>query len=943
MTRGGRDDRRPPAAPAAPGRPDVPPASSAPDTPRAMPTPSDALAPSGRPLLGPPDEAPFDPSGRALVSALLRELDGWTVERAPGRQWLALPLPSQGGVIEVPLQRPPGVGRVAAGLARWRDASGASEPLPAAAMIGRLAREPAVAAALGLSEGPGLDRFVARVRASAANLDAAVEARRGDLDALFTGPLGFLAAEQGLLLGHSVHPAPRLREGLGAGDERHVPELRGSAPLCPWAVRRDHLYVGGGDEALPLLAELCAADPAWAEQAAALGPDFVLLPLHPLQHRALLVEPSLAAGLRRGDLRPLGPLGRPWSATSSLRTVFADGAPFMLKQSLPVRLTNSRRTLSLAELERGLVLGRVLADPAAPPWRHPQFHILREPAYFGLRGDDGGAGPSVSFLALRENPLRADQPAEMLATLLQDDPRSGRSRLALRLEQAAARLGARPVALAERWFLAFLRVVLAPIVAAQAEHGLLLSAHQQNLVIGLADDGVTPVEAWFRDAQGTAYTELALRRHGERVPGVAQALFRSPMAERVWAYSVVINGVFNTIASLAMIPGLDQGLLLEHLRACLHELRAQGPADPRGLDYLLDSPTLWTKANARCFAGGVDEVSLADPLTIYRELPNPLHRPPVALTPPTSGRAADFAADDARIDLEPLDDRRYAGRVDGHPFTLDLADGRATLTWAEPTPARDLVADRLFTGRPGLRHLVHVHEDSREVVAREAFYQRPLWHHRGEAPPPVTERTRTGAIDHPRRVDDGPALLYRRHCAAIDRTFSLHRFDPAEDLDLFCAWMNDPVVAEFWEQAWPRARLAEYIEQRLADPHTIPAIGRFDGRPFAYYEIYWAREDRLGPYYHAGDFDRGFHMAIGDPEVRHRRWGRQWFLSMAHYLFLDDPRTQRLVGEPRVDQARVRAWATSTPWEEWGEVHFPHKTAVLMVLTRERFFATFEG
>src|SRR5690606_3527569 len=138
--------------------------------------------------------------------------------------------------------------------------------------------------------------------------------------------------------------------------------------------------------------------------------------------------------------------------------------------------------------------------------------------------------------------------------------------------------------------------------------------------------GVEPRAAWFRDAQGTAYTRLAVRRFGERLPGIEAARFSSPLAERVWAYSVVINGVFNVIASLAMIPGVAQSLLLEQLRACLLGLRARGPADPRAIDYLLTSRSLWTKANVRCFAGGVDEVALADPLTIYTPMSNPLWR-----------------------------------------------------------------------------------------------------------------------------------------------------------------------------------------------------------------------------------------------------------------------------------------------------------------------------
>src|SRR5690606_19681373 len=112
---------------------------------------------------------------------------------------------------------------------------------------------------------------------------------------------------------------------------------------------------------------------------------------------------------------------------------------------------------------------------------------------------------------------------------------------------------------------------------AQAEFGLLLSAHQQNLILGFEADGelagVEPRAAWFRDAQGTAYTRLAVRRFGERLPGIEAARFSSPLAERVWAYSVVINGVFNVIASLAMIPGVSQSALLEQLRATLASQR----------------------------------------------------------------------------------------------------------------------------------------------------------------------------------------------------------------------------------------------------------------------------------------------------------------------------------------------------------------------------------
>ncbi|PRP92612.1 N(2)-citryl-N(6)-acetyl-N(6)-hydroxylysine synthase [Enhygromyxa salina] len=920
----------------------------------------DARTHSGPPRrLGDHPAPGFDGSVQALLSALIREFEGWSVRESAGRHELELPLPSQAGVVVVALREPIGVGRIAAGPARWRDLEGELHPLPITELIARLVAEPELAQAIGLDgrDPAAGDRLVARVRASASNLERVLDARAADIEHLLREPLGFVEAEQGLLLGHSVHPAPRLRERLDAShDGRFVPELGGRTQLELWAVARERVFMGGGPEAATRLDELIASDPSWSARAGELGEDFVLLPLHPVQGRALARDPELAQLREREQLRALGPSGRPWAPTSSLRTLHADAAPWMLKASLPIRLTNSLRTLAPAELERGVLLGRVLdeTEASALERRHPSFRILREPAYFGLDDGAGGPGPSVSFIALRENPFAAEVPVETLATLVQDHPRSGRSRLALRLEHAASRCASTTaVELGQRWFASFLARVLVPIIEAQAEFGLLLSAHQQNLVLGFAANGelagLEPRTAWFRDAQGTAYTTLALRRFGERLPGLAAASFAAPLAERVWAYSVVINGVFNVIASLAMIPGLTQSALVEQLRATLETQRERGLADPSALDYLLDAPQLWTKANLRCFAAGISEVSLPDPQLIYRALQNPLARA-ASPGPELAGahRIANYADPDARITWQtPTRSSWRRARLDldgqAHDFELRDAGPRAELRWIGPptTRSRALILDHLFATRAGLAHVV----DGDRVVLRETFYQRPgPWHHRNDRPPPPElGRTTTAGIEHPRRPPAPAGLLYRRYCASIDRSFSLRHFDPERDLDRFCRWMNDPVVARFWDQAWPPEQLRDYIDARLADPHVIPAIGAFDSQDFAYYEIYWAKEDRLGPHYVAEDYDRGFHMAVGEPELRHRGWGRQWFLAMAHFLFLDEPRTQRLVGEPRVDQAMVRGWSKSTAWDEWGEVQFPHKRAALMVMTRERFFASLGG
>jgi N2-citryl-N6-acetyl-N6-hydroxylysine synthase len=304
-------------------------------------------------------------------------------------------------------------------------------------------------------------------------------------------------------------------------------------------------------------------------------------------------------------------------------------------------------------------------------------------------------------------------------------------------------------------------------------------------------------------------------------------------------------------------------------------------------------------------------------------------------------------------ELGPLTPRGADGAARGrghflsHAFELDVLPGGAGLVlgFAGDGPKeieiRSLL-DALFVRWPEVT-TIEVHSGAASTVhRRHTFYQVPdLWHYRGDRYPlPLSYRT-TGQIRHPERPAPDARLFYRRHAAAVGRTYSLRSFDLDEHFDLFCTWMNDPEVAAFWEYAFERPRLAAYLRERFEDPHVIPMIGYFDDVPFAYFEVYWAKEDRLGPHYDAGDHDRGFHMAVGDPRFRFKGFGRHWFLGMAHFLYLDDPRTMQLVGEPRVDQARVTGWAKSTPWEIVKEFDFPHKRAVLMTMRRERFFGSF--
>ncbi|HET8791527.1 MAG TPA: GNAT family N-acetyltransferase [Modicisalibacter sp.] len=222
-------------------------------------------------------------------------------------------------------------------------------------------------------------------------------------------------------------------------------------------------------------------------------------------------------------------------------------------------------------------------------------------------------------------------------------------------------------------------------------------------------------------------------------------------------------------------------------------------------------------------------------------------------------------------------------------------------------------------------------------VLRSAFYQQP-WH--WLAHPPATAYDKPFDIEagHPQRPAKPLGEVYRRHDPRLGKTFSLRLIEPEPDLARFVRWMHLPRVAEFWDQAWPEAELAAFIERRLADAHTLPLIGEFDGQPFGYFELYWAAEDRLAAYYPWAAFDRGLHLLVGEEDVRGARFVDAWLAGLSHYAYLAEPRTTRLVLEPRHDNRRLFRHLERLGLSRLRDFDFPHKRASLVMGQRERFF-----
>ncbi|MDV6344031.1 GNAT family N-acetyltransferase [Nitrosomonas sp. Is37] len=231
-------------------------------------------------------------------------------------------------------------------------------------------------------------------------------------------------------------------------------------------------------------------------------------------------------------------------------------------------------------------------------------------------------------------------------------------------------------------------------------------------------------------------------------------------------------------------------------------------------------------------------------------------------------------------------------------------------------------------------------EDGRDVVYVELFWQQArVWLSSSRTQPYPIYPVFTYGRRHPLRPPKPAGTVYRRYITWLGRTLSFRTVDLTTDLVRFNRWMNDPAVAEFWQETGDLAKHRAYLEGIQNDPHVISLIACFDDEPFGYFEIYWAKEDRIAPYYDVDDFDRGWHVLIGEPHLRGKPFVTAWLPSISHYLFLDDDRTQRIVIEPRADNHKMIRNLARCGYALLKEFDFPHKRAMLGMLLRERFFA----
>ncbi|WP_174615978.1 IucA/IucC family protein [Virgibacillus ihumii] len=461
--------------------------------------------------------------------------------------------------------------------------------------------------------------------------------RSDDLTECYQAEKTFLQSEQSLLIGHQVHPTPKSRQGID-DEEEHIfaPERKGSFQIHYFRVKHELVEEDSvlSQTATMLIKEELSRDPFVSESFKELycqQDDWSLIPVHPLQARKLLGKQSVHNQIEAGKLVYLGPKGREYYPTASIRTVYHQDAAYMYKFSIPVKITNSLRVNKRKELDRGVEVSRLLRQEIMDSLNelYPSFKVIEDPAYITVNLDM--EEESGFETVVRDNPFQAEnaQRTTLLAGLSQDHVEGGKSHLANVIHQLAERKQLSIEEASEQWFRRYLNITLRPLYWIYTTYGIALEAHQQNSVVQLDENGL-PAAFFYRDNQGYYFMDSKAQWLKQVVPNLnekSDTICTDSIAEERFRYYFFFNHIFGLINAFGVSHLIEEHRLLKLLKEELHALFKQFGDSTNLISSLLNEETLPCKANLLTRVHDMDElVGSLETQSVYTSVENPLYK-----------------------------------------------------------------------------------------------------------------------------------------------------------------------------------------------------------------------------------------------------------------------------------------------------------------------------
>lgn len=649
-----------------------------------------------------------------------------------------------------------------------------------------------------------------------------------NLDNLLKEPITFKKSETMLTLGHYAHPYPKLRE---TASDQSI-NLTMPTPIKWLLIKKEYLCVEasksfGINRAYEEIISIANSE------GVEIHDSYLPFPIHPLQLDIL--KNNKIKQLIENKIILETPFTSLLHPTTSLRSLYSENRPWMMKFSLSVRLTNSIRHLKLHEVRRGMVLHDI-STAAKIATKRSKLTILHEPFFMALKDSQDNI-LEESIVVFRENLFLPKEKVISLAVLTQELPKNDGALLSKILINNQID----PLT----WYRSnYLEQVLAPLLELQSTHGILLGAHQQNIILKM-DDKQNVLQTYYRDTQGSGFLKNIHQMFQLEVNELTQNFIPQEISNMLVGYYLMINSTLGTIRALTQNAKDENELIKLTIQFLIDSCQKLKIENTNFITFLLSSPKLKIKNNFRCSLQNENENAMNNPFNLYRSISNPFYS-----------------------------------------------------------------------------------EEFTKMHTEEA----PLY-------------TLTNNVSHPIRpkFSEGE-ILYTQDIPHLQRTIRLRVIDRKLDLDTFHEWHNQTRVAHFWELNQSKTELLGYISKSLHDPHLMPVIAELGDKnqfePVGYFEIYWTKEDRLGPYYDAQDYDRGFHLLIGNQKYLGFENTDAILKHVCHYIFQSEPKTESIMGEPRHDNEKILKYLeTFKAWERIKEFDFPHKRAVLLRCDRQKFYA----
>ncbi|KAH0431462.1 hypothetical protein CcaCcLH18_07078 [Colletotrichum camelliae] len=213
--------------------------------------------------------------------------------------------------------------------------------------------------------------------------------------------------------------------------------------------------------------------------------------------------------------------------------------------------------------------------------------------------------------------------------------------------------------------------------------------------------------------------------------------------------------------------------------------------------------------------------------------------------------------------------------------------------------------------------------------------------------PSFTRKGNVCAVHPVRPPKPAPGtLLYSRYIVELGEQLSIYHIDTSDPVHFehYSRWQNSDRVNVAWRERGPDEHHRKHLAAQLADPHTMSCVFAWNGQLAGYLEVGFVKEDNVTCFIGSncnivvGEHDQNTHFLVGEEKFRGGKRYQAANISMKHFAFLRDSRSRQIIGEPEFGKINLAIQERFIPIEKKKRFHLPHKTSMLIALSRDRFF-----